>query len=51
MATLKLIATTVFQILCVFLFRSSKIFDRLCEEELLQTIELIALNSHIIDIA
>ena len=29
---------------------SDQIFDRLWEEELLQTIELIALNSHIINI-
>ena len=29
---------------------SDQIFDRLCEEELLQTTELIALNSHIINI-
>ena len=28
---------------------SNQIFDRLCEEKLLQTIELIALNSHIIN--
>ena len=47
-ATSKLIATTVFKFF-VFVC-SEQIFDRLYEEELLQTIELIALNGHIINI-
>ena len=42
-----LLATTLFQILCVCLF--NQILDRLDKGNLLQTIGLIALNSHIIN--
>ena len=42
--------TTVFQMVCICLFRSKFWSSVRNKEELLQTIELIALNSHIINI-